>query len=247
MKKHCSLIRLYSMVLSLTLIFCICSSYISFSQTAREIIDKHIAAIGGKAKLQAITSYSYTMEQFNSYYNKIISSNISYKKPGKWREDHMDSGKITQTSIYHGEKGWTIFDDGKVEPGRFGMSFENFLTGYLAYVTAPDFKIENLGPDTESDNLVLQIKSLVNNPLGDYYTFYINPATYLITKVKVFNAGPSFTYYFKDYKVFNGIQIPLTITQKNEENGKTKDLLRTKVTINIALDDKLFADPTPKK
>ena len=247
MKKNYSSTRLYSIALSLTLIFCICCNYASLSQTAREIIDKHIAAIGGKARLQAITSYSYTLEQFNSYYNKMISSNISYKKPGKWREDHMDSGKITQTSIYYGEKGWTISDNGDVQPGRFGMSFEKFLTGYLAYVTAPDFKIENLGPDTESDNLMLKIKSLVSNPLGDYCTFYINPATYLITKVKVFNVGPSVTYYFKDYKVFNGIQIPLTITQMNEENGKTKDLLRSKVTINIALDDKLFAEPTPKK
>ncbi|MEO7264391.1 MAG: hypothetical protein ABIW38_05730 [Ferruginibacter sp.] len=217
------------------------------TMTAREVINKHINAIGGQARLDAIKSWTYNREEYMPYYKKTVTKVISYKSPGRWRTEFIENGKPTQTCIYKGEKGWVVSEGNPVEAAPFGMPFDYFLTGYLAYVSTPDFKIDYQGQDSESDNLLIQVTSLVNNPLKDYYKFFINPKTFLLTRVQAYNVGPLYSYYFKDYKTLEGVQVAMTTTQVNEEKGSSKDIARTGVQINIALADNLFADPTLKK
>ena len=231
--------KVVSRIICLTLFFCILYTHNSFAQTAAEIINKHIKAIGGQQKIDAISSYKFEID------SRIV---VQYKKPGKWRLDFMKDGKIDQTEIYHGEKGWSTFKNGESQATYSGLSFENFLPGYLTYVTAPNFKIESLGADTESDNLLIKVTPLVNNSLYMYYLYYINPSTYLITKMKRESDVASYEVYFEDYITQNGISIPMKITKVNSDKGHLRySELRTKVQINIPLDDKLFLKPALKK
>jgi hypothetical protein len=242
MKKNYYPTRYNFMRFCLTLLFFTTCEFSTFSQTVTEIMSKHINAIGGKAKLDAISSFTYEMG------SKIIY----YKKSGMWRIDNLDSGKIKETTIYHGEKGWNIFDNTNVQPSYTSLSLSGqadniFLVSYLAYANAPGYKIEYRGLEKGADNLVLEVTPLVNNSIGASYTYYINPKTYLITKSTINFEGPSVVYYFKNYKTVSGIQVPLTITVENEDRGTSTELVRTKVKINIPLNNKLFADPTLKK
>ena len=209
---------------------------IAHAQTAQEIVNKHLQAIGGKAKIMAITSYRY----------EVNNSIVYYKSPGKWRIDHINSDKIVQTQIYHGAKGWTTHESGESEPATFSMSFEDFLPNLLAYATGTDYKVEALGSDDQSDNLLLKITPLVNT--FHTYTFYINPATYMITKMRESSSSFSSMAYFNDYTTLNGVKIPLNISEINEDtNKKSSESTKSNVKINILLNDTLFRKPILKK
>ena len=209
---------------------------IAHAQTAQEIVTKHLQAIGGKAKIAAITSYSYEMG----------NSIVYYKSPAKWRIDDKEGGKIVQTHIYHGGKGWTIYESREAEPATFGMSFENFIPGLLAYATGTEYKVEALGADNESDNLMLKVTPLINS--FHTYTFYINPATYMITKMRESSDGFSSMAYFKNYTTINGVKISLNITRVNEDTNKEySESTKSNLKINIPLNDTLFLKPTLKK
>jgi len=213
------------------------------AQTAQEIVNKHLQAIGGKAKITAITSYSYEMG--NSRF-EMHSRMVYYKSPGKWRIVLSEDNKVVHSSIFHGEKGWVTFASGETQVESSGIDFNHPLLGYLLYATTPDFKIEYLGPDTQSDNLLLQVTALLNNILGNSYTYYINPNTYLVTKVEVNSNFPS-TLYFRNYTTLNGITIPLKTTTIDKYKGDSTFEIKTNVKINIPLDDKLFLKPALKK
>jgi hypothetical protein len=209
----------------------------SAAQTAKQIIDKHIIAIGGKAKLDAITTYSFA----------IGDNMITYKKPGKWNVAYRDSGKMVKTEIYYGDKGWETWKDGRTGITTFGVEFAYFIPGLLSYAAAPDYKVESLGTDTESDNLRIKITSLVHNTMQTSFTFYINPSTYMITKVKEDNSSISYNILLENYKTINGIQIPMTIRKKSDYSESYYPTTRTNVKLNIPVDDKLFARPVLKK
>ena len=215
--------------------FCIYAT--GFSQTAQSIIAKHIKTIGGQDKLNAINSYSFTEG----------SKTVYYKKPNKWRIDFTEAGKIVQSQIYYGEKGWTTFKSGETQAAFGGMDFQNFLEGLLAHATLPDFKVEYLGQDDESDNLLIKITPLVNNSMARFYKYYIHPTTYKITKMWESMSSTLYMVSFTDYNTINGIQIPMTITRVNDDNKKGYPETKTNVKINIPLDDKLFAKPQLKK
>ena len=210
----------------------------SNAQTAREIIDKHINAIGGKAKVDAISSYSFT----------IGDNTITYKKPGKWNMVFRDSGKVVKTEIYYGNKGWEKWYDGRTGITTFGLDFDYFIPGLLTYAAAPEYKIESLGPDTESDNLRIKITSLVHNPMQTSFTFFINPSTYMITKVMENNSSISYDILLEDYKTINGLKVPMTVRKKSIYSKKDYySITKANVKLNIPFDDKLFIRPVLKK
>lgn len=225
---------------SLFLIFFTAYGSISFAQTAQEIITKHLQAIGGPTKIAAINTYSF----------EYGSSTVYYKKPNKWRIEDRKEGKITSTQIYLGGNGWiTARGEGAV-PASSNMSFKEFIPDILTYVTKINYKIEALGKDDASDNLLLKISPLINNVLETNYMYYINPSTYMVTKMINNLGGKSYNIYFEDYTTINGLKIPLKITQVDDIDSKSKEKYSdviTNIKFNIPLDDKLFLKPALKK
>ncbi|MEO6134457.1 MAG: WG repeat-containing protein [Ginsengibacter sp.] len=227
----------YLLPKSMVLAMLVLSGFLSNAQTAQSVIAKHIETMGGKAKLNAINSYSFT-EGSNTVY---------FKKPNKWRIDYTEDGKIVQSQLFYGEKGWTTFKSGETQLAYSGMGIENFLEGLLAHAALPDFKVEYLGQDDNSDNLLIKITPLINSSLGRYFKYYINPHTYKITKLLQESDVATITVSFSDYKSINGIMIPLTSSSVIDVNNRSYSTTKTNIKINIPLDDKLFAKPALKK
>jgi hypothetical protein len=223
-------------VLSMLLAGCFVFLTTVSGQTATEIINKHLQAIGGVANVNAMKSYRF---EFGS------GTVVYYKSPAKWRVDHLEDGKVIQSAVFFGEKGWRTDKDGSSEPDYGAMSFENYLTGYLAYVNPREFTLESKGKDPESDNLLLRATSILHS--SGYYDFYINPKTYLITKMIQSMSGYAYEVSFEDYTTINGIKIPLKITKKNVDSDSKSSTVKTNVKINIPLDDKLFQKPVLAK
>ena len=222
---------------SIVLIILVFSGFLSNAQTAQSVIAKHIEAMGGKAKLNAINSYSFTEG----------SKTVYFKKPNKWRIDFTEDGKIVQSQLYYGGKGWTTYKSGETQVALSGMDIEDFLEGLLAHAALPDFKVEYLGQDENSDNLLIKITPIINSSLGKYYKYYINPHTYKITKLQQQSDVATIMVTFSDYKSINGIMIPLTSSSVIDVNNRSFTTTKTDVKINIPLDDKLFAKPPLKK
>lgn len=237
MKKKIIKTAFYLLPKSMVLAMLVLSGFISNAQTAQSVIAKHIEAMGGKAKLNAINSYSFT-EGSNTVY---------FKKPNKWRIDVTEDGKIVQSQLYYGAKGWTTYKSGEAEIALSGMDIANFLEGLLAHAALPDFKVEYLGQDDNSDNLLIKITPLINSSLGRYFKYYINPHTYKITKLLQESDVATITVSFSDYKSINGIMIPLTSSSVIDVNNRNYSTTKTNIKINIPLDDKLFAKPAVKK
>lgn len=240
MKKNQSFNRINFKCFCLSLLFFTICGFSSFSQTAKEIINNHIKAIGGKAKLDAINTFSFEMG----------SKTIYFKKPDMWRIVNVDSGKIISTTIYNGENGWNIFKQDNVQRSYTSLSLSGnsdniFLISYLAYANTKDYKIEYRGLDEKSGNYILQVTPLKNNSIDARYSYYLDPKTYLVNKSTI-EFSNDVDFYYKDYKLINGIMIPLTI---NEDSGFKRDAaneVRTKIKTNIPLNNNLFADPTLK-
>lgn len=227
----------YLLPKSFVLAFLVLSTFLSIAQTAQSVIAKHIQTMGGQAKLNAINTYSFTEG----------SKTVYFKKPNKWRIDFMEDGKIVQSQLYYGGKGWTTYKSGETQSALSGMDIQDFLEGLLVHAALPEFKIEYLGKDDESDNLLVKITPLVNSSLGRYYKYYINPRTYKITKLLQESDMASIIVSFSDYKSINGILIPLTSNSVSDFKNTSYSSTKTDVKINIPLDDKLFAKPALKK
>ena len=235
MKNRRVFINQQMIVLNMMFVLVFLTSLPSPAQTAKEIIDKHIKAIGGKAKLDAITSYSFNLSE----------NTVTYKKPGKWIIVNKDSGKVISTKIFHDEKGWLKSNNGNIVTTNSGMDFEHFLPGLLAYATATKYKIENLGPD-DGGYLRIKIKSLTNNFTEKAYTFYIDPATYLIYQIEEYSIIINYHIVLADYKTINGITMPMTIRKKSEYSENYYSSTKTNVKLNIPVEDKLFFIPESK-
>lgn len=210
-----------------------------FAQTAQEIINKHVQAIGGSEKLAALTSF-----QFKFYEGTRI---VSFKSPDKLRIEFFEGGKIDQTSIYNGAQGWTDFGGGRVEdtPPWPNTFFHNYLPGLLVYAKSPDYKIEYQGKDEETGDYLIAVTPLLNNTSGYLYTFYIDPATNMIEKVREDTDIYAYMYYFKNYTDFNGVKMALTRVRE-EDYGPQQTNVITDVKVNLPLEDNLFEKPAGK-
>lgn len=212
-------------------------SLTSPAQTAEEIINNHIDAIGGKAKLAAINSYTY-----KCYDGSTI---VYYKKPGKMRIEHYDDGVLSQYTVINGSKSWVWFNSGHVDQNTevFSTLFDNTLPDYLSVATKAQFKIELIGV-TKQQYYEIRLTPISNKKDYEFiYTFYIDPNTWLIKSVNKNGYGVGETAGYENYTILNGVKIPLTINFGEGEVLKN----RTNAVMNVPLDDKLFTKPVIKK
>ena len=212
-------------------------SFTTSAQTAEEIIDKHINAIGGKAKLAAINFYTY-----KCYDGSTI---VYYKKPGKMRIEHYDEGVLSQYTVINGGKSWSWFNTGHVDQNTevFSTLFDNTLPDYLSIATKSEFKIELIGV-TKWKDYEIRLTPRSNKKEYEYmYTFYIDSDTWLIKSVNKNGYGVGESAGYENYTLLNGVKIPLTINFGEGEMVKK----RTNVELNVPIDDKLFIKPQTSK
>lgn len=217
----------------------------SFAQTVDEIVDKHIAALGGADKLKTVNSI--VAERSLSVQGMDIPtvSTLVVNKAVRTESTVMGNSMV---QAYDGTSAWMIrptMMGGTGEPEDMPADQLKQLKGQLDpfgplyNYKEKGNKVELVGKEKvdKKDNYHLK----VTTKDGDVLDQYIDATTYLLTKTKASANGQDVEINFSDYKDVEGIKIAYTMDIANQMGNLA--FLTSKIKINSAIDDAVFKRP----
>lgn len=222
---------------------------ISFAQTADEIIDKNIAALGGADKIAAVKTVQY--DQSMSIMGMDMTAKSTIVVGQSSRNDMSVMGqKITQ--VIDGDKGWAINpmqggsapqampdDQVKMQKGN------TYLVGTdLATAKAQKYPVELVGKEKMDAKDVYNLK--VTRPEG-VANYYVDATTYQVTGMKatVSMQGQSgeVKMQYGGYKTIEGLTIPSTIELNSPAMPGAVTMTLSNMVFNPKVDPSIFAMP----
>ena len=214
------------------------------AQTAEEIVNKSIDAIGGKALVSSVKSVVIeTSVDFNG--NEMASTTYIVNGKDFKTETDFNGTKIVQVVTDKG--GWalnpfagmnspTALPDDAVKQSQGQL----YIGGPLMSYSDNGGKIELVGKDTADYKIHL------TNSVGADATFYINMKTYFVDMVvaKGKQGGQEFetTVRFSDYRKTDGGPM-MAFAQERVLPQVTLEITTKKVDINKEIDPKIFEMP----
>jgi len=232
------------------------SGRIAAAQTADDVVEKYLAAIGGRAALAKVTSRSTTGTITLSLPNGPVSGTIEIlnQQPNKSRTlmkldlTALGAGQLTREQRFDGATGY-VLDSMQGNREITGNQLENlkntmFPTPFLTY-KEKGATVELAGKEKVDgrDAYVLLLKPKI----GSVARTLIDAETYLpariVVKLDVPEAGGEVeqTSDVSDYRVVDGIKIPFAIKVSSAIQSFT--IAVTKVEHNLKIDPALFAKP----
>ena len=213
------------------------------AQTVDEVINKHVDAIGGKAKINQVKSL-YTESAMEVMGNSVPQK--EYLLEGKGYKSESEFNGMNIVNCLNDKGGWSInpmmggtdpqaMPDAMYKAGKTQIYFSGGLLDYAA----KGYKAELAGKEDGSFKIKLSGD-------GNETFYYIDPATYYLTKSVVksemMGQAVDVTTTYADYKKTDfGISLPYT---KNIDMGMfqlTQKL--SKVEVNKEIDPKIFDMP----
>ena len=232
--------QLFSYLLAVTASLAVFSSK---AQTADEIVNKYIDAIGGKDKISQVNSLymegTVAMMGNDNPTKVLVLNGKGYKT-----ETEFNGQKMVQ--CYTDKGGWAVnpMGGGAAEPmpedqyksGKGQIDVGGALYNYAAKGTT----VTLLGKDGNAYKLKAVTKE------NDETTYYIDAATYLLTKLvkkgNLMGQEVDITIQFADYKKTDiGMLVPFTI---NTDLGQFQlSTTITKAEVNKPIDAGVFVMP----
>ncbi|RYU97447.1 outer membrane lipoprotein-sorting protein [Emticicia agri] len=217
----------------------------SFAQTVDEIVDKHIAAIGGADKLKSVNSIvTETSLSVNGMDIPMVNT-VLVNKALRSESTVMGNSMVT---VIDGTSGWMIrptMMGGTGEPENLPADQLKQQMGQLDPF-GPLFnykekgnKVELVGTEKvdKKDNYHLKITTKD----GDVVDQYIDANTFLVTKSKASRNGQEAEISFSDYKTVDGIKIAHAMDISSQMGNIA--FITNKVKINGSVDEKIFKKP----
>jgi len=247
--------RKHWLLMSIVAVLTVCRASVAYSQTVDEIIDKYLAATGGRAALAKLTSRVVTGTISVSTPAGELSGTIEVYNKGPVKQRTLVKidaaalgiGQIVQDQRFNGTTGYTIdsingnreMTGDQLETAR-ANTFPSPLLNYKENGT----KIELVGREKvgDKDAYVLRM-SPKTGPAG---RLFIDVDTYLITKtVATVDAPPvgtiEQTLSLSDYRDVDGVKVPYKIRSSNQFQDVA--ITVTKVEQNSPIDDQIFSKP----
>jgi outer membrane lipoprotein-sorting protein len=220
------------------------------AQTADEIINKHLAARGGKDKIKAVQSERIT--------GKLVMGQgmeapitMELARPNKMRMEFTLQG-MTGVQAYDGKSGWSVMPFmGKTEPEA--MSADDIkqaedqadMDGLLVDYKDKGHQVEYVGKEDVEGTPAYKLKVTKKN--GDVVNVYIDAESYMnikeAGKVKVRGQEIEGQTNFGDFKTVDGLVFPFSIEQKAQGAPGGMVISISKIEVNPGVDASRFAMP----
>lgn len=215
------------------------------AQTADEIAQKYVDAIGGTAKWQSLKSRKMEITMMTS---GIELPGVVYgDAKGRQKMELTFQGmKIIQA--YDGETAWAQSPpQGMPQPTKLtGAQADEvkdgeFLNEFVNY-KARGMKLEMKGEEVLDGKSYFRID--LTTPKGKLTKYYFDKETYLVaaSKENSVSVGQEVTSFVSNYKEFGGIKVPTQISVK-VGGVEIQALKVNNVELNVELTDDIFAYP----
>lgn len=176
--------------------------------TVASVVDKYINAIGGKANLAKITSY--TINASMSMQGQNIDFKIVKAQGGKELTTVTAMGQVVQKQVFDGKTGYSMQMGQKVDitPEEIAEKQKNTeLFEELGFAKSPDYKLSGIEKIGGEDSYAIK---------GGNTTYYYSVATGLKTgetkKIKAKGQEMTIPTTFSNYKEVSGVKMPYTIS-----------------------------------
>jgi len=220
------------------------SAFASFSQTADEIISKHIAAIGGVENWKKVNTI--VMDGSMNVMGREVGVKITQVNLKGSRQDISVAG-MSGYQFMTPESGWMFMPfqgQAKPEPMPADLVKEGLddldLQGNLIDYKTKGHTVEYIGTEDVEGTECLKLKVTRKN--SGEQTLFFDPASYLlvraVTKQKAMGQETEMKVDMSDYKEVNGVKVPFSVTQP------FGTVVFSSIKINEPVDEKLFAAPT---
>lgn len=234
----------------------VCALFLAFSlsaQTADEIIDKHIKAMGGAEKLKAIQTVKATGKMKVGPMELPIT--LIKARPDRMRMDFTVQG-MTGTQAFDGTTGWLVMPFmGKKEPEKMSedmlkdMRDEADFDGPLVDYKSKGNKVEYLGKEDVQGSPAYKLK--VTTKQGTESTQYFDAETYLTIKTegkrKIQGQEVESETTIGDYKEVDGMLFPHSMESKAKGAQGGQSITVEKYELNAKVDPASFKMPEAKK
>ncbi|MEL7123353.1 MAG: pitrilysin family protein, partial [Bacteroidota bacterium] len=209
--------------------------------TGMDVIEKYIAAIGGKEKLSGVTDLSMVMEA--NVQGQVIQIKNQQKTPGKMNMAVSMMGNVMQQTVFDGEQGYssqmgakTPMDEATVEATKLqAMPFPELKYAELG-VTAELKGVENVDGKRAYE-------VAISRPDGNNVTDYFDATTFFkIRSVATQEAAGQTMSIITDYATYkdvDGIKFPYVVTVSGAMPFPLKSEVKS-VEVNKGLSDDLF-------
>ena len=208
--------------------------------SATDLIEKYLTAIGGRAKLDAVTSLdqAYALEMMGMSITSRVVQNS-----GKFYMDMKAQGMTLMKQVYDGEKGV-----GEQQGQTMALEGEDLASLKDQAVLFPERNYASGGytmevKGMEEVNGKACYKLAVAKPSGAKSTEYYEKETGLKVKevqtAEVQGQSSTTTFEYADYKAVNGINVPYSVTISGPMPAPIV-MKATEIKINGAVDPMLF-------
>lgn len=218
----------------------------AYAQTVDEIVDKHVAALGGIDKLKGVNTL--ITERSLSVQGMEIPSTTTIVVGKSLRSESSVMGN-SMIQVVDGTTGWMIrptMMGGTGEPEDMPADQVKQQLGQLdpfgelVNYKEKGHKVELIGKEKVDKQDVFHLK--ITTKEGQAIDEYIDANTYLLNKVKATINGQEGEISFSDYKEVEGIKFANTMEMTNPQMGVIT-FITNKITINGKVDEAIFKKP----
>ncbi|MEZ0539681.1 outer membrane lipoprotein-sorting protein [Fibrella arboris] len=218
----------------------------AYAQTVDEIVDKHVAALGGMDKLSAVKTV--VTDRSLSVQGMEIPTVTTVVVGKAMRSESTVMGN-SMVQVVNGSTGWMIrpammggtgdpedMDAAMVKQSISQLYPFGTLVGYKENGT----KVELVGKEQVDKKDAYHLK--VTSKEGQPYDLYLDGTTYLVSKIKGNTNGQESEIMLSDYKEVNGVKFPNTMEIIGGQMGSIT-FNTNKVTVNGPVDEAIFKKP----
>jgi len=230
------------------------TSAAAWAQTADEIIEKHLQAIGGKDKLKAVQSERITGKMVMGQ-GMEAPFTMELSRPNKMRMEFTVQG-MTGVQAFDGKTAWAVMPFmGKTEPEAMPaeevkrMEEQSDMDGLLLDYKEHGRTVEYAGKEDLEGTPAHKLK--VTQKSGDVVYVYIDAEQYLqlkqAGKTTVRGQEIESETTFGDFKKVDGLVFPHSIEQKAKGMPAGMVMTISKVELNPSVAADRFAMPAAEK